>query len=304
MTLSEYGSSSDSRIDALDESVRAALDDAEHVRLRDLAREAHAAAAEDAALVVELDARAEVVELALVVLRVGRARARRAVGEFVVLQTAFARLVADPAVHRVIEHEELHHLLACAADLGHERRHFHVRRDRQVARGHQLRDAFDLDEADAAAAGDRQARVVAEVRDLDAVPQRGLQHALAAIGLDGAVVDREFHGPLSGFEAAAVERAAIRDKVLELVAELLDEAQHRHRGGVAEGAQRVAENPLGNRAAGSRGRLPRRARRRPARGCRPSRPSLRGTACTGRTIRGGRSGSAPAAGAPCTCLRR
>ena len=44
----------------------------------------------------------------------------------------------------------------------------------------QLR-ALDLDHADAAVAGDRQLRVLAEVRDLEAVRERRLDHGLASV---------------------------------------------------------------------------------------------------------------------------
>ena len=48
--------------------------------------------------------------------------------------------------------------------------------------------ALDLHDADAAVAGDRKRRVIAEIRDLVAVGERRLQHGLAALGLDRLAV--------------------------------------------------------------------------------------------------------------------
>lgn len=180
-------------IEPVDIGMGAAVDDAQRVGARDLAREAHAAAAQDAALVVQRDARAQFDQLALVQLGVVRTRFGQAVGTLVVLQGAFAGLVADAAIHRVVEQEELHHVLARAGhivDLGLDA---HLGRYHQVARWLQLGHAIDLDQAHAAAAGYRELVVVAEVRNLDAVAPGGLQNGFAHVGLDFALIDDEFH---------------------------------------------------------------------------------------------------------------
>ena len=100
-------------------------------------------------------------------LRLARDRRRAVVRVVVVLQRALAGLVADAAVDRVVERDELHRLLAVrphelgvgehAQALGHR----HVAGDLDPAA------ALDLHDADAAVAGDRQLRVPAEVRDED-----------------------------------------------------------------------------------------------------------------------------------------
>ena len=97
---------------------RAAVDEAEDGVLGDLRGEAHAARAEDAAFVVERDARPEAGLLRLGVLLVDIARITAAVfgGEF--LELALAGLVADRAVERVVEQEHLRHAFAAGLDAG------------------------------------------------------------------------------------------------------------------------------------------------------------------------------------------
>src|SRR4030095_4118643 len=92
----------------------------------DFLRESNAPAAKDAALVVELDTRRELVQLAFVMLRFVRARPRGAKGILQVLQTALTSLVADTAIHRMVKHQELHDLAPCALDLERRALHLHV----------------------------------------------------------------------------------------------------------------------------------------------------------------------------------
>ena len=104
-----------------------------------------------------------------------------AVAHRLVLQVALAALVADRAIERMVDQQELHHALA---------RLLHHRRvgddllpvgDRQRAGRLRLRRAgLHLDQAHAAVAGDRQALVVAEARDLDAGQLAGLQDVMPA----------------------------------------------------------------------------------------------------------------------------
>src|SRR6185436_19277700 len=165
--------------------------DAEAVGLRDLAREAHAARAQDAALVVEDDALGEVVVLGRLHLGVARDRGLAVVAVVVVLQRALARLVADAAIDRVVERDELQHLLAprtYALGVGadaHALGDRHVAGDVEPAGGR----AVALDLADATVAGHRQGRMPAEVRDLVAAGARRLHHGLAGLGLDPVAVD-------------------------------------------------------------------------------------------------------------------
>ena len=97
--------------------VGAALGEAQHRVARDFIHEADAAAAHDAALVVETDARADIDVFRLFHLHVDEARNAAAELHGLLLQAAFARLVADRAIQRVIDQEELHHALAA---LGHQ----------------------------------------------------------------------------------------------------------------------------------------------------------------------------------------
>jgi hypothetical protein len=101
------------------------------------------------------------------------ARERLAVLERVVLEAALARLVADRAVERVVDEQELHHRALRFGGLGDSVRTtmpslHHLRR----AGGLQLGHALDLDQAHPALADHREARVVAVVGDLDADPAR------------------------------------------------------------------------------------------------------------------------------------
>src|SRR5262245_36842623 len=50
----------------------------------------------------------------------------------------------------------------------------------------------------------------------------------------------------SSFQAPAVHGPAVLHEVFELGSKLFEEAQHRHRGGIAQRAQRVAENAFGD----------------------------------------------------------
>src|SRR3712207_4712142 len=79
----------------------------ELVVLGHLLREAHAAVAEDAALAVDRDQRRELERLAEVALGLDEAGRPRAPSVRDVLQRALAALVADWAVERVVDQQEL-----------------------------------------------------------------------------------------------------------------------------------------------------------------------------------------------------
>ena len=96
--------------------VAAAIDEAEDVVLRDFLAEANAARAEDAALVVERDARAEFDVLRLLHLVLEEARILPAVLDAEFLEPAFARLVADRAIERMIDEQKFHHAVAAFLD--------------------------------------------------------------------------------------------------------------------------------------------------------------------------------------------
>ena len=153
--------------------------------LRDLVAEPDAARAHDAALLVEHDARPDVDALAVVDLVDLEPRRLQVVRHVVDLQLALARLVADRAVDRVVDEQELHHGLA--------------------ARLHAVGVRLDLHAVGARACCTRSAsprwpsistqhirqlpatersRVVAEVRDVDAGVLRRVDEALARRDLD------------------------------------------------------------------------------------------------------------------------
>ena len=121
---------------------------------RDFLSEADAARALDAARHRRLDDRAEifVVDRPLILVE---ARMTAAIGDRLVLQVAFAALVADRAVERVVDEQELHHPFARLLD------HRRIGLDRLAVRGRQRaarlrlgRSRRHLDQAHAAIAGD------------------------------------------------------------------------------------------------------------------------------------------------------
>ena len=193
--------------------VLAAADGAEIGGAGNLGGEADAARALDAARHRRLDQRADILVLdrALVL---GIARGVRAIGHRLVLQVALAALIADRAIQRVVDEQELHHPFAGLLDhrrLGQDDRRLAVGAGAQVAHtdgagGLRLwRATLHLDEAHAAVAGDREALVEAEARHLDARRLAGLEHGVLRRNVDLDAVDEEFrHGltpPPSGAQA-------------------------------------------------------------------------------------------------------
>ena len=141
--------------------VLAAPDGADFGHARDLGGEAHAARTLDATGHDRLDQRAHILVFhRALVFR--KARARAAIGHGLVLQVAFPALVADRAVQRVVDEQELHHPFA---GLLHQRRErAHLRRlavrpaahvlHQKGARRHRLGRAHQLHKAHAAITGD------------------------------------------------------------------------------------------------------------------------------------------------------
>ena len=151
----------------------------EHVA-RNLLAEAHAALAQDATLAIQQDLRGQAQRLLEGALGVREAGLTAPLGERLVLQGALAALVADRAVQRVVDEQELHHAALGAVHhlggvLGLDD---HARGDGLRARGlglgHEAQFAgfavghADLDEALAARGDGLQQRVVAETGDADA----------------------------------------------------------------------------------------------------------------------------------------
>ncbi len=157
---------------------RAALDERDEGVAGDLLGEAGAARAQHAALAVEQDLGGDVDRLGVEPLVLGEPGLAAAVAHRLVLQRALAALVADGAVERVVDQQELHlSLLGLVGDrrggLGVDH---HPLGDGDRARGLRLGHPTavarvgDLDQALPAGADRRQQRVVAEPRDLHADP--------------------------------------------------------------------------------------------------------------------------------------
>src|SRR5690606_18468786 len=179
---------------------------AELLDARDFRHEADAARAVDAAGHECPDQRTDILLLdrALVLLK---ARAAEAEGHRLVLQVAFATLIADRTIERVVDEQKfqntfarlLHHRRVGVDHLGAA---VLVRRqiaDAHGAGGNRLRHADHLDEAHTAVAGDRQTLVVAEAGDGHARLLASLDQREAILDLDELPVDDELfrHSNLS-----------------------------------------------------------------------------------------------------------
>jgi hypothetical protein len=176
----------------------AAIDDADLRVAVHFAHEAHAPRAQDAAVAVEHQRRTEV-DVGADALAVERPARKihpavgiaEVVGE--ILQRAFPAFVADRAVERVIDQQELEDAGAPFHRLGVCRVDDHAIGDRRRARRLQLRHLFDLDQADAARRIDTQPRVIAVIRDLDAGFDRGLQDRCSLGHRDRTAIDGQRH---------------------------------------------------------------------------------------------------------------
>src|SRR3989454_3623636 len=174
-----------------DLGVVATLEDAQLPRAGDLVAEAHAARAEDASLGVEDDVRPEGYRLRLVHLLVRHPRIVEAVLHVVDLEPALAGLVADRAVERVIDQVELHDRLARLAHPVGLREDDHAVGGDRVAGDRGPRRLLEVDHAETTLAGDREAGVIAIVRDLDAGAAGGLDEVGPGRDLDLLAIDRE-----------------------------------------------------------------------------------------------------------------
>jgi hypothetical protein len=122
------------------------------------------------------------------------ARRRAAVADGEILQLAFAALIADGAVERMVDQQELHHALLRLDRLLRMRPRFHALGDRRCARRQRLGRLLDLHEAHPAVGGDRQLLVIAEMRNVDAELVRSIHHGAAMRHLHGAAVDLDVEG--------------------------------------------------------------------------------------------------------------
>ncbi len=122
-----------------------------------------------------------------------------AVGHRLVLQVAFPALVADRAVEWMIDQQEFHHAFARLAHhrgFGENLGRLALRTGPAVAHapragGDRLGRAFQLDQAHAAVAGNREALMEAEARDLRARCLARLQQRVVRRDIDLFAVDDE-----------------------------------------------------------------------------------------------------------------
>ena len=173
-----------------DDGVHAARADAESFYVHALIAHAHAAEAENAARGVVIDERRPFF-FGSVQLFLDEARFVEAVAEGHVLEFALAAFVADGAIERMIREEELDHVLARFVDLVGGGLHHHAVGCDERAGGLQLGHFFDFDEAHAASGLQREAGVVAERRDFDALRFCRFDHKRAGVGGDWLAVDCE-----------------------------------------------------------------------------------------------------------------
>jgi hypothetical protein len=177
----------------------ATADHAELLDAGDLFRKPDAARALNAAGHVGRDERSDILvrhdALALVETR---DVAAKAYGQ--ILQLAFAALIADGTVERVIDEEEFHRRPLRTDRARGLREDLHSLGDRRRTRRQRLRSLLHLDETHAAIGRNRQLLVVAEARDIGALRVGGADEHLALARLDGHAVDLdvdEFVGHVS-----------------------------------------------------------------------------------------------------------
>src|SRR5271169_1665350 len=166
-------------------------------------QKADATRAMDAAGHVGFDQRAEILvaDGALVLFEPA---AVEAVRHRLILQIAFAALIADRAIERMINEEELHYPLLCLNCLwGFSENHHPVSCGHRT-RGYRLRRFLYLDETHPAVSCNREALVETEMRNLDPCVLAGLKDRGTSRYLDLFPVD----GQLWHLQAACLSRTA------------------------------------------------------------------------------------------------
>ncbi len=98
----------------------------------------------------------------------GVARGRHAIADRQVLQLAFAALVADRAIERVVDEQELHHRLLRLDRLGALGPHDHALRHRGRAGRHRLGHLLHVNQAHAAIGRNAELLVITKMRNISA----------------------------------------------------------------------------------------------------------------------------------------
>jgi len=186
--------------------ILAAIERADFVHASDFLGKAHAAGAVDAASHDRLDQRAHIFfgHGALVFLI---ARAAAAIGNRLILQIALAALIADWAIERVVDEQELHHPFAGLLDHRAIGADFLTIGSRQRAGGLRLgRPGLHFDQTHAAVARDAEPLVIAEARDFLARQLARLQHSRARRDFDFLTV----YGDFRHYSAASCLNSSLR----------------------------------------------------------------------------------------------
>ena len=144
-----------------DDGTDAAILNAQSPDVHALAADAHAAITKDAAWPVEVNHRRPLL-LFFMILGLDIFRFGGAVGERHVLQFALAACVADRAIERMVAEQQLDHGFASLADLVAVGGDDHAFADDGSAGGLELGHLLDFDDAHAACALQREARVITE----------------------------------------------------------------------------------------------------------------------------------------------
>jgi len=154
----------------------------------DFLPEAHAAAAMDATRHIGGDQRAEVL-VAHHALDFLVARRRAAIAHRQILQRAFAALIADRAVERMVDEQELHHTFLRIDRVFRAGVHLHAVGHRCGAGRQRLGRLFHLHQTHAAAGGDGEFLVITEMRDRDAGLIRRIHDGVATFDLERAAIN-------------------------------------------------------------------------------------------------------------------
>ncbi len=173
-----------------DDGAGAAVLDAERPHVHAFAAYADAAVAEDAAGTVKEDDGGPLL-LVAVLLDLDEFRFVRAVFESHVLQLALAAGVTDRAIEGMVAEQHFNGGFARLRDLRTFGGDDHALGDRGGACGLQLRHFFDANDTHAARGLEREAGVVAEGRDLDAVGAAGFNEQRARGSAELLAVDGE-----------------------------------------------------------------------------------------------------------------
>ena len=126
------------------------------------------------------------------VLFFGVARTALTITDRQILQLAFAALITDRAIQRMVNQQKLHHTLLGSDGHFGVRKHFHAIGDRCCTSRQRLRCFFYLNQTHPAVGSDRQLLVITEVRNVDAQLAGSIHHGRTVSYLCLFAVDFNF----------------------------------------------------------------------------------------------------------------